>query len=168
MFANAPIRESLVPAKLFELGIGNLVFSRSLPDGRLALAMFLLDVFCLGIKNASLATVARAEYAQHVTDWRVKEQLQPMDPACFRKLVEGGVAYALELGFSPHVDYADARQIFGDVQAAACPTPFEYGHEGKPFYVSGPNETLAQARAIVDQLDRRRGAGNFDYLVLAE
>jgi hypothetical protein len=167
MFTNAPIRDCLVPANLFELGIGNLVFSRSLPDGRLALATFLLDVFCLGVKNAFLATVSRAEYAQRVTDWRVKEHFQPMDPACFRKLVEGGVAYAVELGFSSHVDYADARQIFGDVQAAACPTRFEYGHDGKPFYVSGPHETPTQVQAIIDQLDRRRGARNFDYLVLA-
>jgi hypothetical protein len=167
MFANAPIRECLVPAKLFELGLGNLVFSRSLLDGRLALATFLLDVFCLGVKNAFLATVSRAEYAQRVTDWRVKEHFQPMDPACFRKLVEGGVAYALELGFSPHVDYADARQIFGEVQAAACRTPFKYGRDGKPLYVSGPHETPAQVRGIMEQLGRRVGPGNFDYLVLA-
>jgi hypothetical protein len=45
---NAPIYECLVPANLFERGIGNLIFSRSLPDGRMALATFLLDVFCLG------------------------------------------------------------------------------------------------------------------------
>jgi hypothetical protein len=168
MFANAPIRESLVPAKLFELGLGNLVFSRSLPDGRLALAKFLLDMFCLGVKDAFLATVTRAEYAQRVTDWRAKEHLQPMDPACFRKLVEGGVAYALELGFSPHVDYADAHQIFGDVQAAACPTPFKYGRDGKPFYISGPHETAKDVRAIIDKLERHMGPGNFDFLVMEQ
>ena len=50
--AHAPIHESLVPASLFEQGIGNLLFSRSLPDGRVALGAFLLDVFCLGVKNA--------------------------------------------------------------------------------------------------------------------
>jgi hypothetical protein len=32
--ASSPIHEVLVPAKLFELGMGNLVFSRSTPDGR--------------------------------------------------------------------------------------------------------------------------------------
>jgi hypothetical protein len=50
---HAPIRESLVPANLFQQGIGNLLFSRSLPDRRLALGAFLLDVLCLGGKNAS-------------------------------------------------------------------------------------------------------------------
>ena len=48
--ASGTVRECLVPASLFEKGIGNLVFSRSLPDGRIGLAMFLLDVFCLGAR----------------------------------------------------------------------------------------------------------------------
>jgi hypothetical protein len=90
-----------------------------------------------------------------------------MHPACFRKLVEGGVAYAREQGFNPHADYVVAGQIFGDVDPAACPTHFEYGHEGKPFYISGPQETATQVRATLDQLQRRWGPGNFDYLVAA-
>ena len=165
--ANAPIHEALVPAKLFELGMGNLVFSRSLPDGRIALAVFLLDIFCLGVKNAFVAIVARDEYAKRLRSWSPTEILQPMQPTCFRKLVEGGVAYAHELGFNPHVDYDVARQIFGDVQATDCPTHFEYGHDGKPFYISGPHETAAQVRNIMEHLERRLGPGNFDYLVLA-
>ena len=60
---NSPIHEALVPAKLFEQGIGNLVFSRSLPDGRVALAGFLLDMFCLGVKNVFFAIVSKDEYA---------------------------------------------------------------------------------------------------------
>ena len=164
--ANAPIHECLVPAGLFELGMGNLFFSRALPDGRIALAVFLLDVFCLGVKNAFFAIVVRDEYAKRRSSWSTVESLQPMQPACFRKLVEGGVAYAHELGFNPHVDYEVARQIFGDVQATDCPTHFEYGHDGKPFYISGPHETPTQVQTILDQLERRLGPGNFDYLVL--
>jgi len=49
-----------------------------------------------------------------------------------------------------------------------CPTNFEYGHEGKPFYISGPHETANQVRAIVDQLQRRLGPDKFDFLVLAQ
>jgi hypothetical protein len=163
--AHAPIHESLVPASLFEQGIGNLLFSRSLPDGRVALGAFLLDVFCLGVKNAFFAILTRDEYATRLRHWPAAENLQPMPAACFRKLVEGGVAYAQELGFSPHADYAEARLIFGDVESAACPTRFVYGHEGKPFYISGPHETPDQARAIVEQLERRMGPGNFDFMV---
>ena len=165
--ANAPIHECLIPANLFEQGIGHLVFSRSLPDGRIALAMFLLDVFCLGIKDAFFAKMTRGEYGSHLDSLRMTQSLQPIEPACLRKLVEGGVAYARDLGFSPQSDYAEARPIFGDVDTAACSSHFEYGHAGKPFYISGPHESATQVRAIVDQLQQRLGAGNFEYLVLA-
>ena len=166
--AHFPIHETLVPAELFERGVGNLLFSRSLPDGRITLSAFLLDVFCLGVKNAFVAIVARDEYTQRLSRWSTEESLQPMQPACFRKLVEGGVAYAHDLGFSPHEDYAVASQIFGDLESTACPMRFEYGHDGKPFYVSGPHETATQVRAIVEHLQRRLGTANFDYLVLAQ
>jgi len=124
MAVRAPIPESLVPANLFEQGIGNLAFSRSLPDGRIALSVFLLDVFCLGVKDAFFAIVTRAEYAKRRSNWLPRESLRPMDPACFRKLVEGGVAYAQALGLNPHEDYAVARQIFGDVQGHGLPDEF--------------------------------------------
>src|ERR1700683_3998286 len=60
--ATAPIHQCLVPANLFEQGIGNLVFTRLLPDGRIILAIFLLDVFCLGAKNSFLSIVPKPEY----------------------------------------------------------------------------------------------------------
>jgi len=93
--------------------------------------------------------------------------LQQIDPAGFRKLVEGGVVYARELGLNPSPDYVVVHKIFGDVEAAACPSHFQYGHAGKPFYISGPHETPTQVRTIVDQLQRRLGSANFEYLVLA-
>lgn len=165
--ASSPIHEALVPAELFESGMGNLLFSRLLPDGRIGMAAFLLDVFCLGVKNAFVAIVSRDEYARRLRNWPAGEKLQPMDPACFRKLVEGGVAYARDLGFSPHPDYVLASQIFGDVEVTNYATQFKYGRDGKPFYISGPHETEAQVQAILKQLEQRKGPGNFDYLVLA-
>ena len=164
---NSPIHEALVPSRLFELGMGNLLFSRLLPDGRIAMAGFLVDMYCLGVKNAFIAIVPKVEYAMRRSSLWSKENLQPMEPACLRKLVEGSVAYAQDLGFSPHRDDALASQIFGDVHVADCSAHFEYGHNGKPFYVSGPNETEAQVQAILAQLRRRVGEGNYDFLVLA-
>jgi hypothetical protein len=161
----SPIHECLVPDILSERGLGNLVFSRAMPDGRIAAGMFLLDIFCLGVKNATFAIMEKFHYDQVIRNWSGDEQLKPVTPACFRKLVEGGIAYAADLGFKPHADYAEAGQIFGDVQVTECIGEFAYGHEGKPLYVSGPNETPARAKAIVEQLRRCKGEGNYHFLV---
>jgi len=164
---HSPIHECLVPANLFERGIGSLVFSRSLPGGRMAFAMFLLDVFCLGVKDTFFAVVGRDEYDRRLRSCREAESLQGIDPAGFRKLVEGGVVYARELGFNPCPDYVVVHKIFSDVEAADCPSHFQYGHAGKPFYISGPYETPTRVQTILDQLQRRLGSANFKYIVLA-
>jgi len=166
--AKSPVHEALVPAKLFELGMGNLVFSRSLPDGRIAAGAFLLDVFCLGVKNAFATLVSRHEYDQLLLGWSMSEDHQPMEPTCFRKLVEGGVAYAQELSFSPHHDYAVASLIFGDLKPSDCSTLFKYGHDGKPFYIPGPHESKEQIDATLGQLEQRVGADNFHYLLMED
>lgn len=161
LITTAPLLECLVPDTLYEQGIGTLVFSRAMPDGRIAAAMFLVDVFCLGVKNASLHLLERDTYDRHVEMLSQHGRFVAMDPPSFRKLVEGAVAYAKGLGFSPHPDYAAAHRIFGPVDAAASTQEFVYGRDGKPFYVRGPHETLVQARAIVAQLQRHPGGTDF-------
>jgi hypothetical protein len=41
--------------------------------------------------------------------------------SCARKLIEGGAIYADHYGFKPHRDYKMAKQIFGEIDATACP-----------------------------------------------
>ncbi|MFB3132619.1 MAG: hypothetical protein ACE10K_08885, partial [Rhodothermales bacterium] len=81
------------------------------------------------------------------------------------KLVEESVDYARDLGFFPHKDYRKARKIFGDVDRAECKTEFEFGKDGKPFYVSGPYDSETKIRRIVDQLMERLGPDGFHFLV---
>ena len=45
---------------------------------------------------------------------------------------------------------------------------FTYGQDGRPYYIRGPNESTVQAKKIVNQLDKRCGEGNFDFLVMLD
>ena len=67
-------------------------------------------------------------------------------PACVRKLIEGAVNYARALDFEPHRDYRLARKIFGDIKSEDCAVEYTYGHEGKPYYISGPNESQNRSK----------------------
>jgi len=163
--AHYPIHDCLIPEHLFEIGIGNIVLTRSLPSGDFAMAAFLLDVFCLGVKNAFYSVIPAQDYALQLR--QIEEsggRLERVHPSCLRKLVEGGVDYARNLGFAPHADYAQAAGLFGDIEAAACPVRYAYGKNGKPFYISGPNESPAQSRRIVDTLSRKLGPEKFDFM----
>jgi len=50
--AEAPIQHCWLSADLFELGIGTVILARGVTRHHLAVGIFLLDVFCLGIKDA--------------------------------------------------------------------------------------------------------------------
>jgi hypothetical protein len=163
--AMAPVHECLVPVDLFENGLGNLVFSRRLLDGQIAMSVFLLDTFCKGVKDAFWTITPKADYDARLGRQWIGGRLEGMAPGCFRKLVEGGVDYARKLGFAPHPEYEIARQIFGNIDVAACPTTFEYGDDGQPFYISGPHESPTQVRATLDHLERQVGPDNFHFLV---
>ena len=49
--AAAPIHCCLVNDALFENGNGNLILVRKAADGRMGVAVFMLDVYCVGVKD---------------------------------------------------------------------------------------------------------------------
>jgi hypothetical protein len=163
--AGAPVFETLIPENLFDMGIGNVVFSRMMPNGDIAVSVFLLDVYCLGVKNAYFKVVPDYEYRSALEQYASHGAYTPVEPACLRKLVEEAEAYASDLGFSPHPDYQVSRLIFGDVDPGTCPTRFVFGKDGKPFYMSGPYDSLAKSRKIMDTLAKRCGPGNFHGMI---
>lgn len=162
--ARFPIGDCLAPTNLFETGIGTVVLTRLLPGGEIAVAGFLVDSYCLGVKNALYRVISSAEYDYYRGQIEAQTPLERVHPSCLRKLVEGAVQYARDLGFPPHPDYARAAQLFGDIDADACPVRYAYGKDGQPFYVSGPYESAAQSRKIIDTLARRLGPNGFHYM----
>jgi len=162
--ADAPIHACLVAESLFDIGIGNVIVSRTMPNGFIGVAFFLVDVFCLGIKDVFYDVLSPVEYDHRVSDLQ-QETFRAIHPTCARKLVEGAEAYARDLGFLPHADYQRARQIFGDLDATACPTHYVFGRDGKPFFMSGPYDTPAKCRRIIDTLTRRCGPEGFHFVM---
>ena len=65
----------------------------------------------------------------------------------------------------PHKDYKDAKEIFGDIDSSLCPSSYEYGKDGKPFYMSGPHDTYARKQSIIRQLTKRCGSDGFHFTI---
>lgn len=126
--------------------IHNVILTRRAPSGEVAFAMFLVDAEALGVKDCWVRFMSGDEYAPKLEDLR--EQFGPsgeVSPAHVRKFVEDAVAAAKAWGFESHRDFATVSLIFGDIRAADCPAQFTFGRDGKPFYISGPYDTMDQA-----------------------
>ena len=167
-YANHPIHECIVPVDLFTTGIGIVSIARRLPKDEIVIAGFTLDVFCLGVKNAIFNVLDEPDYdflKSKIWGSRDEHSLKLVDPMSARKLIEGAVAYAKNLGFKPHRDYKNTKGIFGSIDSKASPVKYDFGKDGMPFYIQGPNESEKQARNIVDKLYKRCGEGHYHFLL---
>jgi hypothetical protein len=167
ILTTAPKHEALWPADLFEKGIGWVIVARFKSAGqRVEAGVFLVDVFCLGVKLAFYESCDRQDYLERVRGhYECDFPMVAVGPQCARKLVEQATIYAQRLGFAPHGDYKKAARVFGGLHAEECAQQFTFGYQGKPFYRRGPRETEEQARRIIWRLENRCGSGNYDYLV---
>jgi hypothetical protein len=164
--AGAPILDCLVADSLWEQGMGMVLLSRELRNGQVAFANFLIDAYCLGVKDVHAQIRSKPSYRDDVRNWILERgSYQAVSPSHLRKLVESAVDYALDLGFPPHKDYRIGKELFGNIDASACDTEFEFGRDGEPFFIAGPHDTPQRSLRIVNILNERCGPGNFDYTV---
>lgn len=165
--ADQPILHCCTTTNLFDQGMGNVLVSREMGNGAVAFAAFLVDMYCLGVKDVALGITTRGDY-----DWRIytkairEREIVKLEPAAARKLIEGAVEFAKQAGFPPHRDYRKAKPIFGDIDAAACMEEFSYGKEGKPFFFAGPYDSATRCRQIISTLTNRFGPDGFDYVLV--
>ncbi len=162
-----PVLDCLVSTDVWTQGIGYVVLSRELPGGNIAFAWFLVDRYCLGVKNLIVNIVGRFSYDSKLRELQSQYQFKPMELAAARKFVEGAVAYAANLSLPPHADYQKGKHIFGSIDASACTETFEYGKEGKPYFFAGPYDTPQRCRRILAALEHHCGPGGYHYLIPA-
>jgi hypothetical protein len=109
--------ECLIPHNLFAAGIGNMLVSRVSPQGEVAVCSFIIDVYCLGVKQARLKTMPIPEYEKVFKPGIVESHggyaFTKIKPACAKKLLDGAAQYAKDLGFHSPSSYHALKNIFG-------------------------------------------------------
>jgi hypothetical protein len=146
--------------------IATVLIARQSPKtGRVGVGSFLVDLRCLGIKQAQVHLIKDArEYAEGFRAHIMEHQ--PMMSADFNlavKIVLTGLAYAEQLGFRPDPVYAQAQHVLVGAAPDASPVDVRTGGpEGKPFFINGPYD---DTQKIIDHLTRTLGPDNFHYLI---
>ena len=154
-----------IPKGLFEAGIGTVVVTRKLLDGTIAVGAFLVDVWCLGVKNAFFRLYEVEEFENFIADMSNAETPEGAEPERAAKLIADAIDYARRFGFHPHRDYGDASVVLHGIDTSRCHDAFVFGREGKPCYASGPHETIERSRAVIDRLEKACGKGNFHFII---
>ena len=159
-----PLYECLISRSWQEPGeLTQILVARSSPVGGIAVAGFLVDLGCLGVKDALFHLFfTTGEYEEFRRSYTGRQPMIKTDLDLAAKVIQEGIAYADRLGFKPNRDYRDAATLLAGANPEACSTPIPLGMDGKPFFISGPYDNVPR---IMAQLDKAVGPGNADFIV---
>jgi hypothetical protein len=142
-------------------GQGFVVVAAPVDKVRARMATFSVDVHCLGARKISFAELPlKVILGQGLDALRVA----PVEPSAARSIVEGAVAYAKKLGFSPPANLREGLALFGKIPAAKKP-PFAFGKNGKPFYTQQEGDDDDFVESVMARLEKVCGADGFGFLL---
>lgn len=160
-----PLHEALVYEKLWEEGLGNVIVSRQSAQGAIAMSVFLVDVFCLGITDCFFSLVNPMQYQQALSNLAVTGQtFEKTTPVYATALIRQAKQYAQGLGLSAHSDFNKVSNILTGIDHDLT---FTFGKDGKAFFVQGPHDCAQKVDKIIRTLENHIGIDNFDVLLLA-
>jgi hypothetical protein len=159
--ANAPIQHCFLSESLFEFGMGTLVLARGATRIHVEFSSFLLDTFCLGIKDVMFESVDGEVFEDYMEATEAESPMVAVDPGYARKLLRDLAAWSQSIGFAPHRDFAAVERMFGDVSADASEAAFRFGRDGKPVYIPGPSDSLPLIQRRIAQLRKVLGDDGF-------
>jgi hypothetical protein len=161
--AQAPIRHCFLTESLFDIGMGTLVLARGATRHHLALSSFLIDAFCLGIKDVMFDSLESEVFEMYMDATNAGSPMVSVDPSYARKLLRDLAAWSQSIGFAPHRDFAAVERMFGDVSADASNAVFQFGRAGKPVYIPGPYDTAPLVQRRIEHLRKYLGDDGFGF-----
>lgn len=140
---------------IIEKGLGYVGLARRAPDGQLAFAAILVDIYCMGVKQALGNLLSVSKVRGHIENLG----LQPIAPGLARGLVESAIEYAQIVGLKPHPDYDKVAPLWGDIPRESIEGHFELGFQGEHLFIPGPMEDKARQFAILATMNEHLGEG---------
>jgi len=139
-------------------GVALVLVARAARHDRVSVCGYLVDTFCLGVKNViGPEQMRRRDLPSFVRMYFMAFPAPalgaPIDLA--QELVHGAVAFASGLGFTPHPEFAVTRGHLGELRG---PGAITFGRQGRPLYVAGPHDDPV---AVMQTLQATVGSDGF-------
>ena len=146
-----------------DMGLVEILLARRQPDGDICFATYLVDKYCLGVKdtfgNAGLSPARYQSEIRNKIFRELKPQECPIELA--HQMIYQSIDYAAQFGFQPEKDFAYTQYLLAPRGELEEPYQLTFGKDGKPFFIAGPHDNAAR---ILRQLEKTAGQGNYHYL----
>jgi hypothetical protein len=158
-----PVEACYLNADWKEQGLARIVVTRSQENGKIMVGAFLVDTFCLGVKNAfcNEGLGRRRIDDQLLPGYYHNEEPTRVGINYVKEIIYGAVEYARSLGFEPHPDFELSRHVLGSEEIGTTRNLTFGGPEGKPLYVAGSDD---DAGATLRKLRKKLGENGFNFI----
>lgn len=130
---NLPIDNCFISKNFKECGECNIIVIRKHVSGNITIGGYLVDSFCLGIKESFWGFNKPLSFLDEFTT--LNSIFEPISYNEAHNIIYGALAYAKDLGIEPHKDFRLAEYILEPDTDDIPLIEYEFGYKGKPFLI---------------------------------
>ncbi|HQO49946.1 MAG TPA: hypothetical protein PK939_05930 [Bacteroidales bacterium] len=161
-----PIHECWINEAWDKRKMANILVARRHTNGHFTVGMYLVDLLCLGVKDAFYQfNISVYEYNSLLRERLLAEPGKKVDYQLVHNIIFEAIEFADLYDFQPHKNFTSVAQYIleDDEDDGIELMDIECGMDGKPFYMRGPGESDARAKQIIAQLRSIAGDDGFAY-----
>lgn len=130
----------IAPPDWLESGMAHIVVTRVRPSGNLVMASFLVDTFCLGVKDAGYhENMTPSDFEEYLNNYRKGMGLEEISYNEAHNIIYGAIAFAEDGGIKPNKEFDPAGYILEEDTEDIPLIEYDFGKNGKHFLVVNPD-----------------------------
>ena len=142
-------------------GEGSIIVSRLHTGGRVSIGMYLVDAYCLGLKD-SFCRLRIEDYELEDIVSHPNQKFRECSYEEAHNWIYGAIDWAEEAGIKPHKSWALTRYMLEEDTEDVPLLDLEFGHEGKHLLMANDQREL---NYYLPLLEKNLGEGNYSWTV---
>lgn len=133
-------KPNIAPPDWQESGMAHVIVTRVRPSGNLVMGAFLVDTFCLGVKDAGYhENMVPSDFEGYLNNYKRGMGLEEISYNEAHNIIYGAMAFAEEGGIKPVKEFDPAGYILEEDTDDIPLIEYDFGKNGKHFLVVSPD-----------------------------
>lgn len=145
-------------------GEGNVIVTRMHKHGKVSVGVFLVDIFCLGVKDAFYMLRMEEYEFEHLKERFATTRTRECSYEEAHNWIYGAIAFAEEGGINPHPGFTLAQYLLEEDTDDVPLIEYDFGKDGKHLLIAS---SKSEANKYVPTLKKNLG-DNFEVIIRAE
>jgi hypothetical protein len=165
---NLPIYKCWINKGWSRVQSATIFVSRKHASGNVTFGIYMLDLLCKGVKETLFKYNISEEELMDLIESGAQNhfKFKEISYNLAHNIIYASIEYADEYGFSPDADFTRVTQYLLEEDDEKIPLiDIHCGDEnGQPIYINLNEDTPAQEKQIIAQLEKTAGPGNYSFI----